>query len=298
MDELIDFTELKAAGLLPAPATATLDLLTMDPDEGLDAQLAALASRPGLAKAVLHLTGMAGNDALPAALAVVGHGTLCQLAIALDLASQYRRGACPNFDFLRFWSRSFASACAAQALAAEMPVTPASTLFCHGLLADVGHMALATSRPRSYGRLLRENTGAGAGTGKLLRDESALYGYSHLSLGATLLRSWQLGHAYSDAVLYKEAPHMAQDRQTRHLARVLQLAGCMADLLLAPPEEHREIIERMASVSQRLQLDSAVLLEMVDGANSHWQQWCRGMDLPTRADPPIPAPAAAMTAHP
>ncbi len=289
MDELIDFAELKAAGLLPSPSAETLELLRMD--QGDSALVNAIARRPDLEQALLML----GGDAVADALAALGSGALRQLAIGMDLCEHYRRGACQDFDYARFWSRNVAVACAAQALAVEMPVASGGELFCYGLLADIGQLALATTRPRSYARLLRENADGDAA--KLLRRESVLYGYSHLSLGAALLRSWHMGHTYSDAVLCKDAPQMAAERNTRHLARVLQLAGCMADLFLAPPSGRKAMIERLAAASQRLQLHTGSLLDTVDEANANWRRWCGALDLPLGGDTILPvaaAPAPAM----
>jgi HD-like signal output (HDOD) protein len=279
MDDLIDFAELKSAGLLPAPSKEALELvqLCQSGDDDIGPLLARIVSMPALEYALLALSGQRGCDALPEALAAVGSAATAQLIVALDLASQYQRGACSDFDYPRHWSHAFATACAAQALTAEMPVGSGIDLFCLGLLADIGRLALATARPRSYARLLRECSGAPAST--LLRKDSALYGYSHLSMGAALLRSWRIGNDYADAVLCQEAPHMATDRNTRHLARLLQLASCMADLYLAQPGERRELVADMAATSTRLQLDTRVLLDVVDEANTHWRQWCAAMGL-------------------
>ena len=177
-----------------------------------------------------------------------------------------------------------------------MPVATGAELFCQGLLAGIGKLGLANARPRSYSKLLRECREAPATT--LLRRESMLYGYSHLSMGAALLRSWRMGHVFADAVLCQEAPHMATDRDTRHLARLLQLASCMANLYLAQPGERKALVAEMAATSNRLQLDTRVLLNIVDEANVNWRLWCSALDLQEHLPPAMqaPAPMAAVPA--
>ncbi|WP_195763912.1 HDOD domain-containing protein [Pseudoduganella rivuli] len=280
MNDLIDFAELKAAGLLPSPTRDTLELMQLcqSGDDDTGPLLDRIADVPALDYAVRALAGQNGREGtLAEALNTVGAFPTSQLALALDLLHQHRRGACADFNYTRYWSHAFAMACAAQALTSEMPVASGPELFCQGLLAGIGSLGLANARPRSYAKLLRDCREAPVST--LLRRESALYGYSHLSMGAALLRSWRLGHIYSDAVLCQEAPHMATDRHTRHLARLLQLASCMAGLYLAQPGERKALVAEMAATSSRLQLDTRVLLDIVDVANGNWRQWCNALDL-------------------
>jgi hypothetical protein len=290
--DLIDFAELKAAGLLPAPTREAQELMQLcQCGDDSAAILSRIADLPALKFALLTLSGLrtpeTPHPAVADALAEVGAYPMSQLVLALDLLQHYRRGACPDFDYPRHWAHAFATACAAQALAVEMPEASSAELFCQGLLAGIGHLGLATARPRSYARMLRERRGEPSSI--LLRKESALYGYSHLSMGAALLRSWRMGHAFSDAVLCQEAPHMATDRHTRHLARLLQLASCMADLYLAQPGERKVLVGEMAAASNRLQLDTGALLDMVDEANVNWRHWCAALDLQTHLPPVLQA---------
>lgn len=296
MNDLIDFAELKAAGLLPGPTRETLELMQLcqSGDEDTAPLLTRIAASPALEYALRTLAGQHGADTtLSAALQQVGTFAASQLALALDLLGQYRRGACADFNYQRHWSRAFAMACAAEALTAEIPLAPRPEQFCQGLLAGIGNLGLACARPRSYAKLLRECRDSPAAT--LLHRESTLYGYSHLSMGAALLRSWRLGHTYSDAVLCQEAPHLATDRDTRQLARLLQLASCIADLYLAQPGERKSLVADMADISNRLQLDNRVLLGIVDVANDHWRQWCTALELQELLPPAMPLAPVALT---
>lgn len=295
MNDLIDFAELKAAGLLPGPTRDTLELMQLcqSGDDDTGPLLARIAAMPALDYALRALAGKHGTEiTLPAALDHVGTFATSQLALALDLLAQHRRGACADFNYQRHWSHAFAMACAAQALTSEMPVASSAELFCQGLLAGIGNLGLACARPRSYAKLLRECSGAPAST--LLRRESMLYGYSHLSMGSALLRSWRMGHVYADAVLCQEAPHMATDRDTRHLAHLLQLASCMANLYLAQPGERKALVADMAATSSRLQLDTRVLLGIVDIANGNWRQWCNALELHEHLPLAMQGPVGAM----
>lgn len=295
MDELIDFAELKAAGLLPSPTREARELMQLCQSGAADSGplLARIAGIPALDYALRTLSSRNGQDmTLPAAFEAVGPFATSQLALALDLLGQHRRGACADFNYQRHWSHAFAMACAAQALTAEMPVASVPELFCQGLLASVGRLGLATARPRSYARLLRECREAPAST--LQRRESSLYGYSHLSMGSALLRNWRMGNEFADAVLCQEAPHMATDRDTRHLARLLQLASCMADLYLAQPGERKALVAAMASTSSRMQLDTRVLLDLVDEANANWRQWCNALELQEHLPPAMQIASVAV----
>lgn len=286
MDDLIDFAELKAAGMLPTISVEAQELIHLClSGDNSPSLMACIEALPALEHAVLYLSGYRGRDALPDAVAAIGLTGVRQLALALDLCVSYRRGACADFDYQQHWSHAFATACAAQALAAEMPVASGLALFCQGLMSSVGRLGLATARPRSYARLLRACADGGADM--LLRSEGQQYGYSHLAMGAALLRHWHMGREYSNAVLCQETPHMASDRETRHLARLLQLAACMANLYLAQPGERKFLVEEMANTSTRLQLDTRVLLDIVDEANDNWRQWCALMDLQGHLPPAL-----------
>lgn len=297
MIELIDFAELKAAGLLPipTPAAQSLMLLCERPDSAPGAVAERVAADPALLQALRRVLGCGEDNGASDVTAMAGLRLVRQMALALDLYAGYRRGACIGFDYGRHWSHAFATACAAQALAAELPVAPAPEMFGLALLADVGSLALATARPRSYARLLRDCGARPAD--QLLRAESVHYGYSHLNMGAALARNWQLGRAYSEAVQCQEAPHMAGERRVRQMARILQTASRIADLFMAEPDERGAELRVLAEMGSRLPVDMRTLLDMVDEANMSWRQWCEALQLDEHA--PLPpssagAPAPAM----
>ncbi|SFU29360.1 HDOD domain-containing protein [Pseudoduganella namucuonensis] len=293
MLELIDFAELKAAGLLPSPTPAaqSLMLLCERPDSPSGAVAERVAADPVLLLALRRLAGAAAEDGAASVVAAAGPLVVRQMALGLDLYAGHQRGACAGFDYGRHWSHSFAMACAAQVLAAELPVASASEIFSLALLADVGRLALATARPRSYARLLRDCGERPAS--QLLRAESVHYGYSHLNMGAALARGWQLGRDYSEAVQCQEAPHMAVERRVRQMARILQTASCVADLFLAGQEQRAAALRALAEMGSRLPLDMRTLLDLVDEANMNWRQWCEALELDTSAAPPTAAADAA-----
>lgn len=293
MHELIEFTELHDAGLLPEPPPAIAALLPRClAGEDLPGLARSLAGQPSLASALARLAGRDGAvDAT--ALAALGPQAVHQLTLALGLLSAYRRGPCSAFDYPRHWSHALATACAAQQLAATGGPDGASAteLFCAGLLAGCGRLALATGRPRSYARLLRAFDPALRNSSLLLASERARYGYHHLRLGAAMLRRWHAGPLLAHAVRYLEEPERGQTRATRRMAWQLQLAARMALVCATPAELRADLLPELAATGALLELDIPALLTATEAAGLAWSRWCVTQDLPCSRLPRLAAPA-------
>ena len=289
MNELLDFTELQAAGLLPAPPAAVQALLPACHDGASLAALAeALARQPRLTAGLARLAGHDGA-ASTAVLAALGPAVVHQTVLGLGLLGAYRRGACGALDYPQHWSQALALACAAQQLAGPQE---GAALFSAGLLAGCGQLGLATVRPRSYAQLLREAGGAALLHPALLAGENARYGHTHLELGAAMLRHWHAAAPLADAIGSMDAPQQAGTAAARRLAWQLHLAARIAEVCRAAPPARADLLPEVAALGALLELAVPALLALTERAGLAWSRWCIALDLPCRHSPrPEGAPA-------
>ncbi|WP_228895091.1 HDOD domain-containing protein [Pseudoduganella aquatica] len=294
MKELIDFTELEAAGLLPEPPAAVQALLPLCRDGAdLAALAAAIARQPRLSAGLARLAGHDGA-ASAAALAALGPAVVQQMTLALGMLGAHRRGPCSAFAYPQYWSRALALACAAQQLGGA---TARAALFSAGLLAGCGQLGLASSRPRSYAKLLREAEAARWQPDVLLAMEEARYCYNHLKLGAAMLRHWNVAPSLAEAVQHLDAPEQCATAPARALARQLHLAQQVAQVCAADPEQRAELLPELAATGALLELNVPALLALTERAGLAWRRWCVALDLPC-VQRPRPAAAAPIYRQP
>ena len=221
-------------------------------------------------------------------LLLVGVGAVRQLALGISLVSAYQNGACTRFDYLRFWSRSVAMACAAQALAACVRVAPAAEMFTCGLLADIGRLALASARPQAYACLLEEYENAPADA--LTHAETRLFGFSHLSLAAAMIGDWDIPRRFGDAVLFHESPQgsgFAEDTRQQRLVRVLQIAARLADICVADAAEREVLIAPLFELCAAAGIGPQQVAAVAGQTSVDWAEWGAVLQVQTRPLRPL-----------
>lgn len=287
MNSLIDFIELEAAGLLPEPSPAVQALLALCRQDASPAALAAaIAQQPRLSAGLARLAGHDGA-AGPLHLASLGQPVVQQMVLGLGLLGASRRGPCSAFGYPQYWSQALALACAAQQLGGA---GDGASLFSAGLLAGCGQLGLASSRPRSYARLLRQADAARWRPDALLAAEQTHYGFHHLTLGAAMLRHWEVAQPLAEAVLHLDAPERCATAPARRLAWRLHLARQVAQVCAAAPDQRAELLPELAATGALLELNVPALLAVSERAGLAWRRWCVALDLPC---PQQPRPAAA-----
>lgn len=291
MSEVIDFNELKAAGALPSPNGVLLAVLRLCQRENtpLPELAQAIQADPVLAGRIIKLGNSANlNRRRPIAsvttdvLILVGVQAVRQVVLGLSLINANRSGSCPGFDYTRFWSRSVAMGCTAQALGIRVRVAPMTELFTCGLLSGIGRLALASARPQAYARLLDEM--AGKPTEALTHAESALFGFSHLSLTTAMMTDWSIPRLFSDAVLFHENPKAApyaEDSRQQLLVHVLHMAALVADACVGSDAERATLSTPIRVSGELLGLDAEQIVSLQEEVDQEWIEWTQVLQLST-----------------
>ncbi|MCL2589615.1 MAG: diguanylate cyclase [Betaproteobacteria bacterium] len=215
------------------------------------------------------------------ALMVVGIPTVRAMALGFSLLSNYRKGACPGFDYMRFWSSSVIMALTMQTLSPRTRVVAADELFSVGLLARIGELALATVYPARYGQLLAEAAAAKPGR-DLLELEQQAFAMTHSDLGTAMLMDWGIPPVFTEPVRYFERPleaFFATDGREMVIMQCLILAKCVADICLSKSDEQRLLIGKAIRLAAHLGCTREAFIDDCNEIARQWFEWSKLLQL-------------------
>jgi HD-like signal output (HDOD) protein len=278
--------KLRSERALPSPQGVRLTIMRMCAEENPNmAELIRLVQAdPALSGRIIRILNLTNAGRVRACAAVgtevlllVGLQSIRQLALALSLAEGGNQAECVGFDFNAFWSRSFAMAAAAQAIADRTRIAPLAEMFTTGLLANIGKLALASMRSSAYSSLLQHRL---PGSVQLTMEQS-LFGFNHLNLAAALMLDWQIPLLFCNAVLHHESPQTDDhdvDARQQKIAWTLNLAGAIADIGIgAQPTAAGDAMERARDAIERLGVSWADFLLIYEKTGLDWREWADGM---------------------
>jgi HD-like signal output (HDOD) protein len=289
------FRELQDSEVLPAPSGVRLNIMQMcqQEDISLPDLVAQVQGDPVLAGRLIQIANIPNinKGRMVAAvnvelLLMIGLHAVRQMALAISLTESARRGDCKEFDYEAFWARATAMACAGQALAGMLQLAPPAEMFTNGLLAGIGRLGLASARPRRYGEIL-----AGKPQGQELRErERETFGFDHLALAAAMMEDWHFPKLFCNAVLHHENPEASGldegDRQ-QQLARVLELAGCVADVCVADAAGRARLLPKLLKLAERFALPLSKVEYVCGKVAWDWSDWGALLHISTQALPEI-----------
>lgn len=89
------------------------------------------------------------TGSVPQAVNRLGTKAVLRLVFIAEMISRYKKGACPDFDYRRFWSYSIASGAAMRALIEQYRISGAMAddAFSTGLVSTLGWLAIAETFP-------------------------------------------------------------------------------------------------------------------------------------------------------
>jgi len=284
------FTQLRDSEVLPAPSGVRLRIMQMcqQEDLALPDLVAQVQGDPVLAGRLIQIANIpnVNKGRMIASVSVdlllmVGLHAVRQMALAISLTESARRGDCKEFDYDTFWARATAMACAGQALGDLLQVAPPAEMFTIGLLAGIGQLALASARPRRYGELL-----LGGARGRALRDEEReVFGFDHLSLAAAMMQDWHFPRLFCEAVLHHgdpEASGLDEDDRQQRLSRLLEMAGCIADVCIADDARRAALLPGLLALGERFELPLSSLEYVCGRVSWDWSEWGGLLRIPTR----------------
>lgn len=284
------FRDMQDSEVLPAPSGVRLKIMQMcqQEDIALPELVAQVQGDPVLAGRLIQIANIPNiNKGRMVAsvnvelLLMVGLHAVRQMALAISLTESARRGDCAEFDYDAFWSRSTAMACAGQALGDLLQVAPPAEMFTIGLLAGIGQLGLASARPKRYGELLL----AGAKDAQLRLQESESFGFDHLALAAAMMQDWHFPRIFCEAVLHHRDPAASgldEDDRQQKVTRLLELAGCVADVCTASDEQRGALLPRLLQLGQHFELPVSSLEYVCGRVSWDWSDWGALLKVPTR----------------
>lgn len=288
------YEHLKASGRLPSPkgvAFAIVKLLQRD-EYKMDDLERLVQSDPAIAGRLLKFANAAAlaNSrpiaSISKAVMSLGAFRVRDLVLGFSVLHGHRGGECRGFDYPVFWSRSLATAIAAQALAGHSQIS-AEESFTLGLLADVGELALATLYPDRYGAVIAEAAGDPL---KLLSTEMAAFELDHRELAAAMLTEWGLPQILVSTAYHAEAPDaadFADGSRYQLMALALQFARTLARMCVASDPKRWDLMPEVYSKAARLGINPDELAALADGIVLRWREWGQTLEVQTRELPPF-----------
>lgn len=288
--------QLKASGDLPSPKGVALAVMRLTQQE--DVSMAELAriirTDPAfVGRLIKAANGIIGYGRRPVAsvqdaLTVLGLPAVRTMALGFSLLTNYRSGACEAFDYSRYWSASLVSAVTTQAITQRTRAAAVDEVYCLGLLARIGELAMATLYPKDYARILTET--AGQRPTLLLEEETRAFAMNHAELGAAMLADWGLPRVFTEGSYYSQSFTEAafpEGSREYTIAQTLGIARQMGDLCLAQEEVRPAMMNRLLALCSRLSFDEETTTTLCDGVVREWVEWGVLLDVHAEALPPF-----------
>jgi HD-like signal output (HDOD) protein len=223
---------------------------------------------PALAATVLKLAnsayyGRASQvDTVTRALAVIGERELQVMAMATAVTKAFKGLPTRLVDMESFWDNSVTCGVIARLLGRRCRIRGSEQLFLAGLLHAVGKLVFYARKPDEYYALLA--AAEALDEGSLAVAERRIFGFDSASLGAELLKAWQLPAMLQVLVACQQRPGEAADfaRQAALLHVATRLAAGLSPTLKGAPQS--AAIDPVAWAA--LGLDEAVLPEILQEA--------------------------------
>ncbi len=295
-----NFEELKASGDLPSPAGVALAIfqLTRKPDVSLSEIAHVVKADPSLSGKLIKSANVlkAGTRSIASvssALNLLGLDATRQLAIGFSILAGNRRGACKQFDYMRFWSKSLAAAIVSQMLCERERVAQPEECFVGALLSNVGMLALATLYPVAYSEIL----GARIPIEKQRLWEKARFETDHVELTGALLEDWMLPQMFADAAsrhIDLEGAGFTKGTREYGLCRIWHFADMLADRLVSGEKAIVRSMPEFLKLASEWDLDQDDFIALSNDAVSQWQEWSRILEVPSRDLPNFAEMIAAL----
>ncbi len=281
------FDDLRKSGKLPSPGGVAMRLIDLASRDDVTAgELSrALQGDPSLAGRVLKVANSAASGSrsvvsIADAVVRIGFRSVRQLAMGFSLIDRCGTGVCENFDYERFWSRSLATAVAAERLGREVRTIPADECFTLGLMHDVGALALATAYPLEYSALLVDAS-IRTPADRAAREREA-FGLANREITALLLADWHLPKPLIDAVVERGTTSEARPERAQRLADLLQLSSIMGEACVDTAAAGPSPAETFAAGFEGLGLARDQVEPLLADILAAWREWGADLNVETR----------------
>jgi len=230
------YAQLARTQRLPSPSTTALKILELaeSPDVTVKQISEMILTDPAMSARLLKYANspMVGPrnaiTSVQQAVTMLGIRSVKVTALGFSLVRKSQQPKCPHFNYDVFWAHATAIATAARGIMAVGCPARADEAFTAGLLARIGRLAFVTAMPEEYdGVLARLPNLMADGTD----EEKAVFGESHVDIGAELLAQWKLPALLVDSVRYQLNPAAAPTAEAKQIAEAVLHAKKIADVL-------------------------------------------------------------------
>lgn len=188
----------------------------------------AIALDPGLTARLLKIANSSFYrfpskiETVSRAVTIIGTRELRFLVLASSAVRSFGRLPTSTLDMSEFWRHSLYCAVIARLLAAQCNVLHRERLFVAGLLHDVGHLVMYSKIPDLVQVMIHRANRSGE---PMYQAERDVFDIDHGTVGAELLKLWNLPVGLQETVEFHHEPQFAADFQLEtsivHIANVL-----------------------------------------------------------------------------
>ena len=166
------------------------------------------------------------------------------------------------FDRVEFWRHSLAVACAAKMLIKHIDgkVDPEEAFVC-GLLHDMGKVALDSTLPKSFERVVQLTESS---LGNIARVEQRILGVDHTVAGKRLAEKWNFPQAIAETVWLHHQDPMALPEQIGHrsIIQTIYLADLMVREQRIGYSGNHNLSDSAVTVGNRLKCPEAAIQQI------------------------------------
>lgn len=286
--------QLNLEGKLPTPKGIALELINLTGREDFSTAdiVRLISSDPALSVRVLKAANALLHSirhsvvTISDAVTVLGMRAIRQLVLAVSLVHDHQRGACKQFDYGYFWSRSLLTGIAMRHLAMDGKLVSAEEFFIVGLLAEIGELAMTTAYPDRFGNLLE--TVRKDELAELFHKERDLFGFDHAEVSAAILADLEfpaLFQTITENFLRAETSGMVEGSREWKLLKALQVASLIAKISLALPSQRDSLIAALKTKAAEVAVEEKLICKIADACAKDWPQWTALFNIPARSIP-------------
>jgi putative nucleotidyltransferase with HDIG domain len=175
-------------------------------------------------------------ETLSRAITIIGADELRNLVMAATAMRTFTGIPKQLVDMTEYWQHSVTTGVMAQSLARLSNILHSERLFVMGLLHDVGRLVIYLTLPEKATDILFIT---GGDNWILAETESDVLGFTHLDVGAELMRAWELPESFVAVAGYHDHPEQADGYQLEtslvHIAKAIangEMVGLSIDEML------------------------------------------------------------------
>jgi diguanylate cyclase (GGDEF)-like protein len=246
--------QLNSCKTLPNVPAVVMNVVDMCGDDKVSlGRIARVLGRdPALAATVLKVANSAYYwvasevKTLDRAVCTLGINATLSLVLSYSFIRIMKRHDKHGFDHSYYWQRSVITAVAAKAMERWSRSTHREELFLSGLLQDIGMLVLSEAIPERYGPLV---SASNRDHRRLIAIENDSLGIDHSIVGAWMLERWKLPEDLKMSLTFSHEPESIPKTELQEYARVVALAGRIAEIWTNPATVDATAYARESSVA-------------------------------------------------